>query len=80
MKFRKLVILSFSFVAFTFDAAFATEVDGRLRDECKYLTKAIEEAISIIEMKADGNDMLIGLIANEFQLQTLSEIYENLCD
>ena len=56
-----------------------TSVNGKLKDECMYLKKEIEEAIYLVS-STDMNKGKSGQVIEIFKVNSLISAYKELCD
>ena len=57
----------------------AVEVNGKLKDECKFLLQSIEKNVSYVEDKTNG-DYKTGRYLSELKVSELIKVYKELCD
>ena len=77
---KYVAVCAVAFVFSVTDNSYAAQVNGILKDECKYLLTAIEKTVEQVEAYSEGNESTAGAIADQFGLGTLSTVYKNLCD
>ena len=61
-------------------SANAVEVNGKLKDECKFLLQAIEKNVSYVNRQTNGGNYEAGTYLYKLKLSELIKVYKDLCE
>ena len=75
MYFKILLIVFLTFIS----KAYATEVNGSFKDECKFLQNTIEKDIKYMNLYYD-DDLKVATLIDKSRHKELLSYYKMLCD
>ena len=58
----------------------ASEVNGKIKDECKFLLRSIEQTVKYIDTYTVGAEYEVGTYLAQLNLSELIKVYKELCD
>tara|TARA_B100000989_G_scaffold287085_1_gene256359 strand:+ start:237 stop:476 length:240 start_codon:yes stop_codon:yes gene_type:complete len=58
----------------------ASEVNGKIKDECKFLLRSIEQTVKYIHSYTAGSEYEVGTYLAQLNLSELIRVHKELCD